>query len=40
MINDQDIVIVGSARTPIGKFQGAYANMPATDLGGVAVRAE
>lgn len=39
MINDQDIVIVGSARTPIGKFQGAYANMPATDLGGVAVRA-
>ncbi|HWQ15190.1 MAG TPA: acetyl-CoA C-acyltransferase [Roseiflexaceae bacterium] len=34
-----DIVIVGAARTPIGKFQGAYKDVPATDLGATAVRA-
>ncbi len=39
MLNDSDIVIVGAARTPIGKFQGAYNAVPATELGGVAVRA-
>jgi acetyl-CoA C-acetyltransferase len=38
-VNDQDIVIVSAARTPIGKFQGAYKDLPATDLGAVAVRA-
>jgi acetyl-CoA acetyltransferase len=32
-VNDQDIVIVSAARTPIGKFQGAYKDLPATDLG-------
>jgi acetyl-CoA C-acetyltransferase len=37
--NDHDIVIVSAARTPIGKFQGAYKDLPATDLGAVAVRA-
>ena len=33
MLQDNDIVIVGAARTPIGKFQGAYNGLPATDLG-------
>jgi acetyl-CoA C-acetyltransferase len=32
-------VIVGSARTPIGKLSGAFAGMTAMDLGGVAIRA-
>ncbi len=30
-------VIVGSARTPIGKLSGAFAGLSATDLGGVAI---
>jgi len=38
-MKDTDIVIVSAARTPIGKFQGAYKDMPATDLGAAAVRA-
>ncbi|HJZ50205.1 MAG TPA: thiolase family protein [Roseiflexaceae bacterium] len=38
-MDDQDIVIISAARTPIGKFQGAYKDLPATDLGAVAVRA-
>ena len=38
-MNDLDIVIVSAARTPIGKFQGAYKAVPATDLGASAVRA-
>ncbi|MGJ4929237.1 acetyl-CoA C-acyltransferase [Bradyrhizobium sp. HKCCYLS2038] len=33
------IVISGSARTPIGSFQGALSSLRATDLGAVAVRA-
>src|SRR5438046_2259679 len=32
-------VIVSSARTPIGKFQGAFNNHTAMDLGGVAIKA-
>jgi acetyl-CoA C-acetyltransferase len=32
-------VIVGSARTPIGKLSGALAGMSATDLGGLAIKA-
>lgn len=28
-----EVVIVGAARTPIGKFNGAYASLSATDLG-------
>jgi acetyl-CoA C-acetyltransferase len=32
-------VIVGAARTAIGKFQGALAAIPAPQLGGVAIRA-
>ncbi len=38
-MDDRDVVIVGAARTPIGKFQGAYKDVPATDLGAAAVRA-
>ena len=32
-------VIVGSARTPIGKLSGALAGFSAMDLGGVAIKA-
>ncbi|MBK9941682.1 MAG: acetyl-CoA C-acyltransferase [Kouleothrix sp.] len=39
MLQAHDIVIVGAARTPIGKFQGAYKDMPATELGAAAIRA-
>ena len=31
--------IVSAARTPIGKFGGALSTVPATELGGVAIRA-
>src|SRR5262245_62980041 len=31
--------VVSAARTPIGKFGGALATVPAVDLGGVAIRA-
>ena len=31
-------VIVGSARTPIGKLSGVFAGLSATDLGGVAIK--
>jgi len=34
----REVLIVGGARTPIGKFQGTLANTPAPDLGAVAVR--
>ena len=34
-----DIVIAGAARTPIGAFNGAFANVPAVDLGKVAIEA-
>jgi acetyl-CoA C-acetyltransferase len=33
------VYIVSAARTPIGKFGGALADVPATQLGGVAIRA-
>jgi acetyl-CoA C-acetyltransferase len=35
----EDIVIVGAARTPVGSFNGAFASVPAHDLGTVAIRA-
>lgn len=38
-MNDHDVVIVGAARTPIGKFQGAFKDTPATELGAFAIRA-
>src|SRR5580765_121284 len=34
----EDIYIVGAARTPIGKFAGALAKMPASDLGALVIR--
>ena len=34
-----DIVIVGAARTPVGSFNGAFANLPAHELGKVAIKA-
>jgi acetyl-CoA C-acetyltransferase len=33
------VFVVSAARTPIGKFGGALANVPAVELGGVAIRA-
>jgi acetyl-CoA C-acetyltransferase len=35
----QDIVIVGAARTAVGSFNGAFANIPAHDLGKTAIQA-
>src|SRR6476660_2181843 len=34
-----NVYLVSAARTPIGKFGGALAAVPATELGGVAIRA-
>jgi acetyl-CoA C-acetyltransferase len=34
-----DVFIVSAARTPIGKFAGALSTVPATELGGIAIRA-
>ncbi|MGZ5924338.1 MAG: acetyl-CoA C-acetyltransferase [Rhizomicrobium sp.] len=34
-----DIVIVGAARTPVGAFNGAFANLPAHELGKDAIKA-
>src|SRR6187401_679219 len=33
------VYLVSAARTPIGKFAGALSGVPATELGGVAIRA-
>jgi acetyl-CoA C-acetyltransferase len=35
----RSVVIVGAARTPIGRFMGSLTNTSATELGGVAIRA-
>ncbi len=35
----EDVVIVSGARTPIGKFQGAFSNLPASDLAAIAIKA-
>ena len=34
-----DIVIVSATRTPVGAFNGAFANLPAHELGKIAIRA-
>src|SRR3954469_11602532 len=34
----EEIVIVGAARTPIGKFSGSLAKTPAADLGALVIR--
>ena len=36
---EADIVIVGAARTPVGAFNGAFANVPAHELGATAIKA-
>jgi acetyl-CoA C-acetyltransferase len=38
-VHADDVVILSAARTPIGKFQGALAETPATQLGAIAIRA-
>ena len=35
----EDIVIVSAARTGVGKFGGALAKVPATELGSIVIRA-
>src|SRR5579864_8097881 len=37
--NNEDIYILGAARTPIGKMMGSLAAVPATELGATAIRA-
>lgn len=39
MNKENDAVILSAARTPVGKFQGALASLPATQLGAIAVKA-
>ena len=34
-----DIVIVSATRTPVGSFNGAFANLPAHELGKIAIKA-
>jgi len=38
MITMTDVVIASGARTPVGSFAGAFANVPAHDLGTVAIK--
>ena len=38
-LSSEDVYVVGAARTPVTKFMGALGNVPATQLGGVAIRA-
>lgn len=37
--NGREVCIIGAARTPIGKFLGALTDLPAPQLGAVAIRA-
>lgn len=39
MINDDPVVIVSCARTPIGNFQGVFKNTTAPELGAVSIKA-
>jgi acetyl-CoA C-acetyltransferase len=34
----EDVVIVSGVRTPIGKFQGAFSNLSASDLGAIVIK--
>ena len=38
ILSMKDVVIVAAVRTPVGKFQGAFAEMTAVQLGAMAVR--
>src|SRR4029079_18722335 len=37
--SENSVVIVAAARTPVGSFNGAFASVPAHDLGTVAIKA-
>ncbi len=37
--NARDVLILGAARTPMGRFQGALSKLPATQLGAAAIKA-
>ena len=37
--SENSVVIVSAARTPVGSFNGAFANVPAHTLGSVALKA-
>src|SRR5215831_1415839 len=39
LVMQDDIVIVSAARTPVGAFNGAFGNLPAHELGRVAIKA-
>src|SRR5437588_10809970 len=39
MSMSDDVVIVSAARTPVGSFNGAFAPLPAHDLGAIAIKA-
>ncbi|CAG4933735.1 unnamed protein product [Colias eurytheme] len=39
MLSLNEVVIVSAVRTPIGSFRGSLANVSATELGGIAVKA-
>jgi acetyl-CoA C-acetyltransferase len=39
MATKNEAVILSAARTPVGKFQGSLSNVPATQLGAIAVKA-
>jgi acetyl-CoA C-acetyltransferase len=34
----EDVVLLSGVRTPIGKFQGAFSNTPASDLGAIVIK--
>ena len=38
MSESNDIVIVSATRTPVGSFNGAFANTPAHELGAVVIQ--
>ncbi len=38
MASQESVVIVGAARTPVGSFNGAFASVPAHQLGATAIR--
>jgi acetyl-CoA C-acetyltransferase len=39
MSKENEAVILSAARTPVGKFQGSLASLPATQLGAIAIKA-
>lgn len=38
MNKNNDIVIIGAARTPIGSFRGSLSSVSATKLGAIAIQ--